>query len=443
MQVHDKACMRMRSLAAELAGGDHISRARSSKIQNQDIRVVIGSSEVPFYTELVALMRKDAATIAASLFGPLADLVNVLARGLESPSPFRLVHLLVGDGIPTNYAAARRVFVKMEQAQLSVQYNLILFRCSAHQANLTVVVAICAELLPRPLEQNPICAACSRLYKHLLVDYAEEFSLSLRVFLSRHIELRPPAAENREELRKLQALYGDVVVPEDIVGLCNVALGTWQHACDAGTSREEVCAKAHQVLHRLIILVEEKPIVTRFFLFANCVHTLLLMRLLQLPSSIFNTGAVQPRQENGKRLQRYKQFHEDPTMLNCLRTASLCLQLTQHATALACQEHGPAPALQVLGSGEIQRRTSEHLQHILPRLVNDPGLPLAETVLALWTTESHICIRFRMFKQWPYKIWSLSKTFNPSGYLSSLQDFLQEDEASPCFLPSPSVRSVV
>ena len=101
VQVRDEACMRMRLVAAELAATDYILRARSSKIQNQDIRLVVRSLEAPFYTELVALVRKGAATIAASLSQSLADFVNVLAPDLESSSPFRLVHLPVGDGMTT------------------------------------------------------------------------------------------------------------------------------------------------------------------------------------------------------------------------------------------------------------------------------------------------------------------------------------------------------
>ena len=341
----------------------------------------------------------------------------------------RLIHLLVGDGIPTNYAASRRLWSAVGRAQLQVDYNLLIFRCSAHQANLTVVVAICNEQLQQPVEQNPICAACSRLFKHLMVDYAEEFALSLRLFVERHLQLRPLESRSTEEGQKLQTLYGTCVLPDDILWLYNVEMGCLLHACHADSQREVVCAKAYAVLNRFVLRVEERPIASRFFLFSGCVHTLLLMRLLKLPASMFSTGALNPREDNRKRLERYKSFHEDPSMLALLKRASLCLQLTQHATAIACKESGPDPPMKELASGKVQRDTSAHLQRILANLSIDPFLQLDDVVLALWTTQSHICIRFNAFTKWPYKLWTLSKQLNAANYLSSMEHFLREDEA--------------
>ena len=73
----------MRSVAQAANSDEHVARSRSSKVQNQDVRVVLGGTTLPFYTELVALMRKDAAIIAASIFEPLKDLVAALRAGLS------------------------------------------------------------------------------------------------------------------------------------------------------------------------------------------------------------------------------------------------------------------------------------------------------------------------------------------------------------------------
>ncbi|CAE7235892.1 unnamed protein product [Symbiodinium sp. KB8] len=209
---------------------------------------------MPFYTELVALMRKDATTIAALL-----------------------IHL--------------------QRARLQVDYNLLLFRA----------------------------AALIRLFKHLMVNYAEEFGHSLRLLIEQNMELRPA--------------------------------------------------------------------------------------------------------DNQKRLARFKTFHEDPSMLALLKRASVSLQLMQHATAIACRESGPEPALKQLASQKVEQATSSHLQSILANFSRDLSLDLDDVVLTLWMTQSHICIRFHVFTKWPYKIWTLSKQFNAAVYLHSMDQFLQEDEA--------------
>ncbi|CAE7234767.1 unnamed protein product [Symbiodinium microadriaticum] len=211
---------------------------------------------MPFYTELVALMRKDATTIAALL-----------------------IHL--------------------QRARLQVDYNLLLFRA----------------------------AALIRLFKHLMVNYAEEFGHSLRLLIEQNMELRPA--------------------------------------------------------------------------------------------------------DNQKRLARFKTFHEDPSMLALLKRASVSLQLMQHATAIACRESGPEPALKQLASQKVEQATSSHLQSILANFSRDLSLDLDDVVLTLWMTQSHICIRFHVFTKWPYKIWTLSKQFNAAVYLHSMDQFLQEDELAP------------
>ena len=136
-----------------------------------------------------------------------------------------------------------------------------------------------------------------------------------------------------------------------------------------------------------------------------------------------------PREDNQKRLARFKTFHEDPSMLALLKRASVSLQLMQHATAIACRESGPEPALKQLASQKVEQATSSHLQSILANFSRDLSLDLDDVVLTLWMTQSHICIRFHVFTKWPYKIWTLSKQFNAAVYLHSMDQFLQEDEA--------------
>ena len=105
------------------------------------------------------------------------------------------------------------------------------------------------------------------------------------------------------------------------------------------------CAKTGQVkrdtfelLKRLIYLVEEKPVVTRFFLFAPCCFALLRMMLLDLPPDLCSAGTLKPEAESAKRLKSVRRFYEDPASAVSVRQACLCLRLTLFATSLTSQK---------------------------------------------------------------------------------------------------------
>ena len=99
--------------------GQSLSRGKSSKVQSQVVDVAVGNHMVPWFTELVAILRKDAATIWTCLYGTIYDIAKAL-KGHLSPEhvekKIRFVHLLVGDGIATNNAAAKRLLRHMESA---------------------------------------------------------------------------------------------------------------------------------------------------------------------------------------------------------------------------------------------------------------------------------------------------------------------------------------
>ena len=74
----------------------------------------------------------------------------------------QVIHLLVGDGINTNESAAKRVleyFSRRDwQAEHKISYSLVALRCSSHQSNLTVAIAICGELLAKPQDRAASCS---------------------------------------------------------------------------------------------------------------------------------------------------------------------------------------------------------------------------------------------------------------------------------------------
>jgi hypothetical protein len=71
--IHDEAGMRIRSYQhvpdtdPALEGGQRCARGRSTKVQNNVVRVAVASRQVNMYVELQALLRKDASTIAQAM----------------------------------------------------------------------------------------------------------------------------------------------------------------------------------------------------------------------------------------------------------------------------------------------------------------------------------------------------------------------------------------
>ena len=64
-----------------------------------------------------------------------------------------------------------------------IDYAVVVWRCASHQINLIVAVAIVGELVSDPLDTCDVCAAFSRLYKHLIPMYVEGFAHMLNKHL--------------------------------------------------------------------------------------------------------------------------------------------------------------------------------------------------------------------------------------------------------------------
>lgn len=247
-------------------------------------------------------------------------------------------HLLTGDAIATKDAAARRLLHYMwaTASELGFLHVLLVWVCAAHQSNLTVMAAICGSRIKNPTVNNAICAACSRLYRHLMPDYAEEFSVHLWQYVQESVELVGHDDVNQadaEHAAKLQTLYGQDVLPDDLLALYADDLTRPRFACELNTDRDHVCRLFYQALRKHCLVVEENPITSRFWQFGVCVQGLLRNILLGLPTRVFSVSIVKPRPENQKRLKRYHKFYESPESIQTLRVACLSIQLTLHATS--------------------------------------------------------------------------------------------------------------
>ena len=72
--IHDEVLLRMRSRFKDLP--PTVCRARSSKILNHDVSVVVAIEQLQWISELQALKRKDAGTIATGLISVIKEIIQ-------------------------------------------------------------------------------------------------------------------------------------------------------------------------------------------------------------------------------------------------------------------------------------------------------------------------------------------------------------------------------
>ena len=232
-QTHDEASMRFRSydrVVVEAFGGEGQSKAfnrgRYSKVQNNVISVRVSPSGAPldWYIELQPLARKDAPTMATAVVQSLRGVLQACSVGAsERDTPrCRVVHMLVGDGVNTNEAAAKCVLHHLlhHGAEDKVDFRMLVWKCASHQANLAVLVAIAGRRMTNVLENDELCGTLSRVYKYLMPSYLEEFSGVLRDFVIERLAVlhdfdSAATLAHRQTTQRLVELYGDLVLPLD------------------------------------------------------------------------------------------------------------------------------------------------------------------------------------------------------------------------------------
>ena len=444
VHIQDEAAMKVKSYvhsAAHSSGLQTSGRGKTSKIQNHVVTIHTADSATEFFTELQALQRKDGRTIATCLIQIAKKAFEVISQGMESIGGHcrtsRIVHIVVGDAINTNDNACRRMFRFFQDLspQIRMRYALVVIRCASHQSNLVVAVAICGRQMANVLENNQICGTCSRLFKYLIPEYLEEFASNLRAHVLKlrfcHVFDQTVLTAKQQESAKIRELYGDGVLPPSLLQWLNGSVTEFEHFCEEGVDKELVCGQLYQLLYRFVLRLESKPVVTRFWLFAECVWCLLLIDILGFPSSIFTLSTVSARKLNVKRLRLVQQFFAQANMPADLRRAALCLQLTQHAVSMSSQskpQEGKLPLFVRLAQGEVQQHTCEHMQKLIRLLHVDPKLDVVDTMQGLLTTEIHIIIRFEVYSRYPGKLWEMCRKYNPLGHLLAIQAFLEEPE---------------
>ena len=185
LHVQDEADIRLRSKEGDNLPGPN--RSRTSKVQQHVVELVAvhGSLDIP--TEMEALGDKTAATlcinferlvrhIAAGVLPSTGGGAQPQASVAKKPqADIWLFHIIVGDGIATNEAAAKRLWACLQKRELGdrVRYLLVVIICDMHQAGLTAkstVAGRAATAAARGELYKGISGVAVRLYKYLIND---------------------------------------------------------------------------------------------------------------------------------------------------------------------------------------------------------------------------------------------------------------------------------
>ena len=211
VQVQDEADIAIRS--REDDGLDVIRRSRASKVQQSAVcfHDEHGSLDIP--TELEALGDKTAATLATSfellMRSVASNVLNLPAAGggslhpaAKQPPEVWLFHVLVGDGIATNEAAAKRLWQCLQDRGLGprVRYLLVLVVCGTHQAGLAAKSSVQgrAASLARGELHATVIGVAVRLFKYLINDYFDEYVYSVNEWVLRDLVVLLPKDADAE-----------------------------------------------------------------------------------------------------------------------------------------------------------------------------------------------------------------------------------------------------
>ena len=107
-----------------------------------------------------------------------------------------MFHVLVGDGIATNEAAAKRLWQCLQDHGLGprIRYLLLLVVCGTHQAGLAAKSSVQgrAAAVARGELHATVIGVAVRLFKYLINDYFDEYVYSVNEWVLRDLEVLLP-----------------------------------------------------------------------------------------------------------------------------------------------------------------------------------------------------------------------------------------------------------
>ena len=204
---------------------------------------------------------------------------KTIAEGLGTDEGAWLIHVLVGDAIGTNEAAAKRLCAKAVATPMAdgLACHLVVVKRASHQANLaakgaavgivaTVAIAAtgaeeCAKAdlatigaaMSQP--QMLLCGVLTRIYKFLVLDYFEEFIASLRAWAVSGLQVCDASGERHDaqtHARDLQDLCGEKVLPSGLLANWNNGLQHMEHVALPGPGGETDAATGRTAVARAL-----------------------------------------------------------------------------------------------------------------------------------------------------------------------------------------------
>ena len=328
LHIHDEAALRLRSFADADVQARGPTRSRTSKVQQHALWLYPDATcGCPLPCDLHALADKTAKTIATSIDGVMRSAADLATGGFGSAvtdaSQGWFIHVLVGDGIFTNEAAARMVLARAEASPLApgLKYFLMLVRCANHQANLAIDsavegnAALCGALQTAAAgasadpaaarvraggltaasrasaPHRSVCANIVRLFKYLISDYYSEFYSALQQLVLR-LEVSADVEDcSANKWAGLRTLYGEDALPEKLLNLLNAGCDRWVSR-GAAKDSDGIRAELLEVLRKYLLVVDEHPTLTRMFTFRVLVDRCLLFSFLGIVKDVVKLTTV-------------------------------------------------------------------------------------------------------------------------------------------------------
>jgi len=453
--VQDEADLRLLSNDATSRPGLP-RRSRSSKVQIHVVSVSMNGQSWTLPQELEAFADKRAITLATSIERLLLKLIaevvppQVAHHGSHRRPEIWLSHCIIGDGINTNDAAAKVLWALALQGQFQpVRYFLAVCKCGTHQSALAAkngvigrAAATAAAAGGEAKEFEDVTGTAVRLFKYLVPDYYDHFRRSVEQWVHCNLEVFLPgdpgrpqaAADGQPQAARLQALYTDHVIPNDLLQFWIVpaegGTGKLQMVMkdgeDMAAARERLENECSAFLVKRLLHVDSHPTLTRFFTYRGCVDRMLTMALLNLPQKglVVQSSA---RELTQNRLKKVKQFFGKPAACQALRRASLVLQLTAGIETFmsAKPKEGEPPVVVALQQGKAHEILDLRLQRIFGSMHYDPDLHIGAATSALLGTAGDLTARLKQYMLYPYRIVKMCRKWFPATHRHEITRFLQ------------------
>ena len=180
------------------------SLAANAKVQRHCVSLVAGPMRQDTAIDLEALADKTAPTLCTSI----ERIVRSVCEGVpvKPDHELWLPHVLIGDGIATNGAAAKQLWSTIQAQPLGgrIRYLLWLVRCATHSAALSTKTGVIGGVAKHiGFDDGDLVTTTSvRLYKYVINDYYEDFVISVRAWVSDNLVVwRPDAATNHGQIQ--------------------------------------------------------------------------------------------------------------------------------------------------------------------------------------------------------------------------------------------------